>query len=472
MKPKYLTRRGFAFAGLAAAAGCAAGERIAPDTPRRDVKAFVGVTVLSMGAGGRLLDQTVLVEGSRIVAIEPRARTRVPEGAQRLGRPGQVLIPGLADMHVHIQSPEQAAMLLANGVTTARNMWGYEGTLALARAIETGEAPGPWIHSTGALIDGPNPIWPGAAVAETPEAARQLVRQSQEQGFPAIKLYARLSAETFTAAVAEARRLGLRVYCHVPESMSLDHVIDTGVDSIEHLDAYEFALNPANTDRSYGGRDAVWAGVDEGLFEGLAHRLRAAGVWSVPTLIVRIAPARGFADFERAIVRPEARFTDRETLYFWRMVHARSPGADRQLMLQRAEAGHAMRLRCVRALHDAGAGLMIGTDMPNPFVFPGASMHEEMQLHVEAGLRPDQILPLVTSAPARFLGQEGEFGAVTRGARADLLLLDADPERDLAALRAPSGVMAAGRWYDASSLAQLKEDVARRVARAGEPAPS
>lgn len=470
MRRNSLTRRGFAFAGLAAVAGCAAGDRIAPGTPRRNVTAFVGVTILSMGSGGRLLDQTVLVEGSRIVAIGPRARTTVPGDAQRLGRPGQILMPGLADMHVHIQSAEQAAMLLANGVTTARNMWGSDATLALSRAIETGDAPGPWIHSTGALIDGPNPIWPGAAVAETPEAARQLARQTREQGFPAIKLYARLSAEAFRAAAAEARTLGLRVYCHVPESMSLDQVIDTGVDSVEHLDAYEFALNPTNTDRSYRGRDAVWAGVDERLFQGLAQRLRAAGVWSVPTLIVRIAPAKGYADFERAIARPEARFTDGETLDFWRTAYTRSQGADRQALLRLAEAGHAMRLRFVRALHDAGAGLMIGTDMPNPFVFPGASLHEEMQLHVEAGLRPDQVLPLVTSAPARFLRLDGEFGTVARGMRADLLLLDGDPERGLAALSAPSGVMAAGRWYDAAALDQLKEDVARRVSREPPPA--
>ncbi len=470
MKHGHLTRRGFALAGLSAIAGCALSRE--PEAPAAQMIAFAGVDILSMSGAGRLRDQTVLVEGTRIRALGPRASTPIPPGAQRAGRPGQVLMPGLCDMHVHIQSPEQAAMLLVNGVTTARNMWGDDSTLALSRAIEEGERPGPWIHSTGALIDGPNSFWPGAAIAETPEAARALVRQTQAQGFPAVKLYARLSAQAFTAAAAEARALGLRIYCHVPESMSVNQVIDAGVDSIEHLDAYEFALNPANTDRSYRGRDAVWAGIDESLLAGLAHRLRTAGVWSVPTLIVRIAPARGYADFERAIARPEARFTDRETLDFWRMGYARSQGGDRQLVLHQAEAGHAMRLRCVRALHEAGAGLLIGTDMPNPFVFPGASLHEELQLHVEAGLRPAQILPLVTSEPARFLGLDGEFGTVARGARADLLLLDGDPERDLSVLRAPRGVMAAGRWYDAAALEGLRHDVALSVARVSEPTPS
>ena len=98
--------------------------------------------------------------------------------------------------------------------------------------------------------------------------------------------------------------------------------------------------------------------------------------------------------------------------------------------------------------------MLIGTDTPNPYVMYGFSIHEEMSFFEQAGYMRTEILRIATLEAARFLDQVGEFGVVREGARADLILLDADPEADLAALRTPAGVMAAGRWHDAAALAQ------------------
>lgn len=423
--------------------------------------AFVDVTVLPMGGRRRATHQTVVVEGGRIASIGPSHSIRVPHGAVRLGGRGQIVMPGLADMHVHIWSADHARLLLAFGVTTVRNMWGADATLQMAASVAAGEMPGPTIYSCGPLIDGRGSYWQGAFVAETPEDARRFVAQSQEMGFPAIKLYARLAPEVFRAGAEEARARGLQVWCHVPESMTLEQVLDIGVDSVEHLDAYEFSLNSNTTeDHSFLARERVWASVDPARIAPLARRLAASGVWSVPTLIVRIARPRSYANLQAALAEPEMQYMDASTVGFWRSAYEATASGDRQQMLAEAEAGHLMRLRMVKEIAQQGAGLMIGSDIPNPFVFPGFSFHQEMRFYEDAGIDRATVLSLATEAPARFLGKEGEFGVVAEGARADLLLLDADPEQSLDALRTPAGVMAAGRWRSAADLAAMRQDIA------------
>lgn len=108
--------------------------------------------------------------------------------------------------------------------------------------------------------------------------------------------------------------------------------------------------------------------------------------------------------------------------------------------------------RWVKALYDAGAGLLVGTDTPNPFIVPGYSFHEEMANLSDAGIPHDGLLRMATSEAARFLSEQGEFGVVVAGARADLIVVRGDPLRDLAALRSPSYVMVNGHLWDRASI--------------------
>jgi imidazolonepropionase-like amidohydrolase len=116
--------------------------------------------------------------------------------------------------------------------------------------------------------------------------------------------------------------------------------------------------------------------------------------------------------------------------------------------------------RIVRALRDAGARILAGTDATNPFVVPGFSLHEELRLLVESGLTPYEALRTATAAPAEFL--EDGAGVVAEGAPADLLLLERDPLEDVAHARAPAGVMARGQWLARPELEHMLEDVAGR----------
>src|SRR5262249_50501616 len=154
--------------------GCAA-KRVAPSAPKG--VAFVGVSVVPMDSERVLADQTVVVRGDRIAAIGPSASTPVPTDVARIEAHGRFLMPGIGDMHTHLNSGSDLPMLVANGVTFVRNMWGSPFHLIWRKRIEAGSLLGPRIFTTGPLIDGKPPIWNGSAVVETPEEAERVVAE-------------------------------------------------------------------------------------------------------------------------------------------------------------------------------------------------------------------------------------------------------------------------------------------------------
>lgn len=451
-----MSARTIAIAIALALAACASPRVIEAGEP---VTAFTGVTVITRYGDARLANHTVVVRGDRIIAVEPDGRVRLPGGATLIAGEGRMLAPGLADMHVHFFSEDDGALYLANGVTAVRNMSGLSDA-SLPERIAAGTVPGPALYSAGALIDGPGSFWGAAGETTTPDEVRARVRQNAADGYLAAKLYAELSPEQFAAGVEEARALGLQVYAHVPRRMSLEQVLAHRVDSIEHLDGFDRSLGVEGASVA-----ARWAAPAADRYGALARNVAAAeSVWNTPTLIVLLAPSRAFADMNAAAAAPEMRYINTGVQGFWRSYYDRLPaGADTAARYRTVEGGHANRLRMVRALYEAGAPLLIGTDAPNPYVYPGFAIHEELRFFRDAGLTPAQVLRIATADAARFLRQEGEFGFIAEGARADLVLLRGDPEADLEVLRAPEGVMAAGRWRDRATLDALLEGVAQRA---------
>ena len=421
------------------------------------VTAFTNVTVVREYGGERLERHTVAVRGDRIIAIAPDNRIVLPEGSRSIDGEGRLLAPGIADMHVHYQDPSAGVLMLANSITTIRNPSGFgigsgpETTLGLAARTARGEVVGPFVYSSGQLIDGPNSFWGPQVVVETVEGVRERVRQDAEAGYMAIKLYANLTPEQFRAGVEEARARNLQIYAHVPASMRLEDVLDLHIDSIEHLDG---------VDRSLGGEGqgmhSRWVAAPADRMAPLAQRVAESRVWQVPTLIVNLAPSRAFVDVAVADTAPELRYAQQGLLDFWHSYTARIPaGTDLAARYRVVQQAHGRRIEMLRALREARAPILIGTDAPNPYVMYGFAIHEELGFFKEAGFSNVEILRIATLDAARFLHKEGEFGVIAEGARADLLLLAADPETDLGVLRAPAGVMAAGRWHDAAALAGM-----------------
>lgn len=423
--------------------------------------AFVNVNVVPMDGERTLEHQTVLVEGDVISVMGPVSTTAVPEGTHVVDGDGKYLLPGLADMHVHISGQDELLLFVANGVTTVRDMAGDEHRLAWRAGVETGDISGPTIYTSGPIIDG-NPPWiEGSTVVESAEDAERVVAEQKAAGYDFVKVYDLLTSDAYAAIVAAAERHGMPVVGHVPDAVGLTGVLEAGQASIEHLRGYGAALASDPEKVTHGSED--WAMADTSKMRGLAEATVEAGVWNCPTLVVGqkwVQPVEQRALAEQPIMRflaPAIRDEwdpDASYLSFF-------PPEK----LAAVEGSHRERLLMTRALHEAGAGLLLGTDAGNPFVVAGFSVHEELANLVDAGLTPYEALLTGTREAAKFLESSGEFGVVAVGARADLILATSDPLEDVGAVSEPTGVMVRGVWLTREELVSRLDVLAESYAR-------
>ncbi len=432
--------------------------------------AIINVTVVPMDSERVIEHQTVVVQNGRIRAIGPTESTRLPEGIERIDGRGKFLMPGLTDMHVHFvrgalpnaiqiqpQTPGSrppgipasasedherenrayALMFLLNGVTTVRNMWGDEVIDAFAHEIDSGRVPGPHIYSTGPVTDGNPPIWASTRVVETAAQAEEAVSSDKHKGYVAIKVYGALSKEAYLAIIAAAKRQELPVVGHVPTRVGLNGAIAARQDSIEHLNSFIAALL---TEGSVARNISVaerFRRIDMTKLPAIADALKSANVWTCPTVVVNDPPGGDATWREQASFVPPDVFTRYQKMYPER------GSADPN---ETPEA-HAVFVAIVAGLRKGGARLLLGTDTMKRGTLPGFSLHKELDDFVAARMTPYEAIRTGTADAAAFLHQEHEFGTVSVGSRADLLLLNANPLKDVKHTGDITGVMAAGRWF-------------------------
>ncbi|MBW3670116.1 MAG: amidohydrolase family protein [Acidobacteria bacterium] len=413
--------------------------------------AFAGVNVIPMTAVGEVATgQTVLVRDGDIIAVGSQGQVRIPRGAEVIDGKGRFLIPGLADMHVHLEhfeDPKLLRLFPAYGVTLVRNMDGRHRILEWKEAVAAGELTGPEIITAGPILDGDPPLLPDNTVIGNAEEAREAVREQARAGYDFIKVYTNLSAGAYPAVVETAAAEGLDVAGHIPRAIELSDA-EVGHRSIEHVTDYGREVEAESSpfiDRWHWSKLLVGMPIDDRKLRRAAAEVAAADVWTVPTLV---QPERALADagtLEEWLRAPEIDLLPSDAVEYWaeRLSGATARMSDSDWELVRR--GKSNRRAIVAALHQAGADLLTGTDTPNPFVVPGASVHEEMELLVDSGLTPAEALIAGTRAAAQFLGRS-DLGTITVGSQADLVLLRQNPLENIRATREISGVMLDGRW--------------------------
>jgi imidazolonepropionase-like amidohydrolase len=325
----------------------------------------------------------------------------------------------------------------------------------------------PNIHTAGQVLDGSPPRRDDNLALATPEEARRAVEEQATAGYDFIKVYNNLSLEVFQAVMQAASARNMPVVGHVPVAVPLDAFLVSGVRSIEHLSDFADAIATppvAGSEPPDVLRRRLGFETSEARMEALAATVAASRVWVVPTIVTEdrlVAPADSV---DRWANDPEAAAVDRGILGWWRGSVLRAAERVGSGNWQWVEQARANRLALVRAFRRAGVQLLVGSDTPNPFVFPGASVHDELANFVAAGMTPAHALAAATREPARFLGQERSWGTIERGKRADLLLLDANPLVDIAATRRIAGVVAGGRWMPAEALQRMRRESERAAA--------
>ena len=428
--------------------------------------AFVGVNVVPMDRERVLENQTVVVRDGRIAEIGPAAKTKVPEGALRVEARGKFLMPGLAEMHGHLPHPNTPPavadsilfLFVANGVTTVRGMFGFPNHVALRDRAARGEILSPTLYVAGPALSGQS--------VQSPAAADALVREHKQAGYDLLKVHEGLSREAYDRIVATANEVKIPFGGHVADAVGLAHALKSRQSSVEHMDGYLEALeaddSPIRDADPQTRAQKILEHLDVRKLPALASATRDAGVWVTPTQALwqtffSTEPTETFRQ------RPELKYVPPQMVEGWVKQRAnmqQQPGPTP------AEAARVVSLRdrILKALADAGAPLLLGSDAPQLFSVPGFSLQREMQAMAKAGLTPYQILESGTRNPARYWNAEQEFGTVQVGRRADLVLLDADPLKDVSNVARRSGVMLRGRWLPETELRRTLDELAARYA--------
>ncbi len=415
------------------------------------VVAFVDVAVRAMDGSGLTPGQTVVVQDDLITAMGPTASVTVPEGATTIAGAGKVLMPGLADMHTHVRlgssiddTDASLRLYLANGVTTILNMGDYTGNaVSLRKDIEDGFSIGPTMyvaHFARTIGAG------GNALTDVSDEAsgRALVRRAVNQGYDFVKVYGFMKPEAFEGIAAEANSLGMPMVGHAVRSIGLTPELEAGVRMVAHAEEFHYGLFKNQNAAEIPG--AVDLMMRTGAY--------VTGTVSTFESVVRMFDSNRQGSDAAAWIpdSPGAQYLPQARVDAWINQYRGNYTASFNL-----RPWLDLQLALLKASHDAGVPILLGTDSPTIVgMTPGFSLHTEIQLLLDAGLTIEEALTAGTADAGRFLMEMGvtsvPVGQVAVGARADLLLLNADPLTQLDVIRRPAGVMARGRWYDRAAI--------------------
>jgi imidazolonepropionase-like amidohydrolase len=401
--------------------------------------AFVDFQVVPMDTERVLTSHTVLVSDGVIQALGPKAEIEVPEGATRIEGGGELfLMPGLVDTHVHFESDEMFDMFLVNGVTSVINLKGSPDHLERRRKVLDGEHAGPTIYTSGPFLNQPE--------INTADEAEDAVLKCKEAGYDLLKIHGNLTREAFERMAEASRGYEIALTGHAPRNLPFDAVLEVGMVWIVHAEELIYTH---------------FTNYDEKRIPDMARRMAKAGIWLTPTL----------STFENIVVqwgKPESVDEARANPDFpvlgdwvWDSWKSENPYTGRAPSTF-PERALAFQFPLVKALHDAGVRLMVGTDTPLPMMAPGASMQQELDILKRVGLSDYEVLVAATRHPGEFvdqhLRQKDSFGTVAVGQRADLVLLERNPLEDSRATAKPVGVMARGRWLSSERLEEMRPE--------------
>ena len=455
--------------------------------PRQYALAITHVTVIDATGAPPQSDMTVLISDERVIRIGASSATAIPVGAQIVDATGKFLIPGLADMHVHLTGSGEPTgsrefilpLLLANGITTVRDMGGKVEYLSqLRREIESGKRLGPRIFFPGPYLDGDPPGFQPSIVVKSPAEARNAVDQLKKEGVDFIKVQSMLGRDAYFAIAEESKKQGMRFVGHVPESVSALEASEAGQASIEHLTGIllacssreeelrrrRFAPQPLNAPiAQLHANERAWR---RDLLDSYSDARAAAlfdafmknGTWQVPTFPTLVQ--LGFVTPKtNRLQDTRMRYVPQNARKIWNQgVSAQLQGYTDEDFALREEIV-TRYLAIVGKMEVAGVRIMAGTDMAAPNVFPGSSLHEELAYLVQAGLTPMQALQAATKNPAEFLGKLPAQGTIVQGKIADLVLLDADPLADIKNTQRINAMILRGKLLERKALDEMLANV-------------
>jgi imidazolonepropionase-like amidohydrolase len=407
-----------------------------------------GVSIIDVVDGRILENRTVTISGETIVRVasvnSAASNARVVDGT------GKFLIPGLWDMHAHMEASGDSWLQLyvANGVTGIRDMGSeLDLILNLRDATRSGRILGPRIFAAGPILDDAPGEWPFRLRVKTAEDGTSAVQLLKRRGVDLIKVHDHTPRDAFFAIAAEARRQHLPVAGHIPIGLTAEQVIDAGQGDIEHLSNLSL-WEPCSGGAEYRAEKC------RPFFQMLARR----GIWQAPT-IAAWSELATIGTPDSAVSADRLAFAGKHLRAMWAGNQSlfATPEVVRQL-----RAGAKTAAVVTSDMAKAGVGILTGCDT----MIAGFCVHDELAAMVGGGMTPLAALQTATLNPARYFGLQQKSGTVAAGNTADLVLLDANPLTDITNVGRIRAVVVAGRFMDRTELDKLL--VQARIAAASQ----
>lgn len=449
-----------------------------PKTPT-EVLIFTNVNVVSLRDGTIARDMTVVIKQGRISGVAKVGLVDQGHDIQMVNANGKYMIPGLWDMHVHSAFVSPAwdekviyPLYIANGITGVRDMGGDPDVLENRRKrVQSRELLGPHLILAGPFLAGGKSDRQTIAV-NTPEEARQAVDAVKKQGLDFVKILSNVPRDSYFAIADESSKQDVPFVGHVPYSVSVREAATAGQRSIEHLTGVMLACSSREDElraqeltalakRDYAAYEKLGPQIistyDQARAGALFLQLARNNTWQVPTLVW--TQANSHFDDPDLESDPRLKYVPASVRAQWDPVKLRAGTSPEELAALKAESARDVEL--VKVMHSAGVRFMAGSDGPDPYVFPGFSLHDELDWLVKSGFTPLQALQSATFNPALFLGRVDKYGLVEPEHVADLVLLDANPLDDIRNTRQIFGVVANGKYYSRKDLDTMLQQVAK-----------
>lgn len=389
--------------------------------------AITGATIID-GNGGKPVDSgCVLIQGNKIAAVGKVGEVSVPTDAVIVNATGLTLLPGFIDAHFHLDNQHGLpALFLRHGVTAVRDpgawMEAYDGERQPGSAV-------PRLFLSGPHLDMPPPAYPHDAclVRDSIEVVHAVNRQIDE-GASSVKVYFRMPPHLIRVACNTAHQRGVPVTAHL-EITEAKEAIEAGLDGIEHITSFGLTLTPRRDAEKY--RQAVW----------LDNNFRKDGRYRI-----------------------------------WKDIHAVDPNTDSLSSYlvkkgtyvcptlgpfeYRLENGHAdtvklMGFHTMKAVtakfSQNGVRMVLGSHSMIPYAALGWAYQREMELWVESGIDPSDVIVAATMQNARYFKVDDRLGSIEVGKLADLVLIEGNPLQNISATRNIKRVMLNGAWINSNT---------------------
>lgn len=420
---------------------------------------ITNVNIVDVYTGKILINKTVAIDNNRISAIYDNEI----EGSDAdiiIDGKGKYLMPGLWDMHAHYKwSPVDLDLLLiANGITGVREMWGnMPDFIKVPKNIQPEDMVSPDIYSSGDYIEGNPPSFPaGCLVVTTPEEAINAVKDQIAKKVDFIKVYKMLSEDCLLAIAKEAKKRNITIAGHIPINVSIYKGIEAGMSSSEHLQGFlEGCISSNNGGDSQNSIEEFISRFSEKKFDSLCTVLSKSSMWLCPTLTVN----RALSYFNDSTFTTDNRmsYLPGYLIDHWNQTLGSFEKSQLDQFSKSARVRYLFELNLISKMHKKGVKILAGTDFSNPYVFPGFSLHDELALMAKGGMPILDVLRSATLNSAKFMNKTADYGSVETGKLASLILLNKNPLENIENTKTIETVIVRGKIFNRKALNLMLE---------------